>query len=734
MQLKHGTLILTATMGLAPCAMAANEELEPIELQPITVEAEKFPVDRDRIAASVTVIDADRIEREMARSIEELVRYEPGIDVPYQGSRFGSSGFVIRGIGGNRVRVEVDGVPVSDAFSIGDFSNASRNFVDVDSLKQVEIMRGPASAVFGSNAIGGVVSFITKDPSDYVIGDGVHGSGKAGYYSSDDGWVAGGTLAGQSGNWGGLGQVTYRAGNERQDISADPHDYDSLNLLAKLVHGDPDAGGLRLTLERFEENSDTDVDSLERIQDFSEAFGFPYIIDTNRVTADDSRERTRFSLGQESSSGWLGTAFLRWRAYYQESETEQRTYEERATIIFGQANPVARERLFRFEQELYGAELNLVSEFETGGVSHELAYGAEVEVADTSQIRDGLQTSLITGDFTNVVGPDAYPVRDFPNSETTSIGVYVQDRITLGAFTLIPGLRWDDYELDPKPDAIFEEDNPGVSPVGLDESNLSPKLGALWQLSEHWQIYAQYAEGFRAPPVNDVNVGFTNFEFGYTAIPNPDLKSETSKGYEAGIRYGGDAARFDLSGYKTDYDEFIQSFQAVGFDPFNNLIIFQSVNLDEVEIHGVEGRLDWAPEAFPDGWLMHLSAAWSEGDNEVTGQPLNTVQPFTATLGLDFTSQDARWGGSLVARGASKQDRLDESEGELYVPGGYVVFDATAWFRPTPNTRIRGGLFNLFDQDYTRWLDVAGLPADLANPQRYQGPGFNVGLMLDIKL
>jgi hemoglobin/transferrin/lactoferrin receptor protein len=102
-------------------------------------------------------------------------------------------------------------------------------------------------------------------------------------------------------------------------------------------------------------------------------------------------------------------------------------------------------------------------------------------------------------------------------------------------------------------------------------------------------------------------------------------------------------------------------------------------------------------------------------------------------LGLSYAGQDGRWGTSLIARGAAKQDRLDETDGPLYVPGGYVVFDATAWFRPTPNTRLRGGLFNLTDKAYTDWLDVAGLPADIPNPERYQSPGFNVGLLLDIE-
>lgn len=731
MQTKLTTIAVFTALILPGHAPAQDGE-SPRELEIVVVEAQKYPVREHEIAGTVSVIDDTRIEQELARDMEQLVRYEPGVEVPYQGSRFGNSGIVIRGIGGNRVRMEVDGVPVSDAFSIGDFSNASRDFLDVDSLKQVEIMRGPASALFGSNAIGGVVSFITKDPQDYLSGDGVYSDARGGYYSADDGWVGNATVAGQTGDWAGMAQASWRQGHERQDIEADPHDYDSLNLLAKVIHGDPSHGGLGLTVERFDEDSETDVVSLQGVQDFSASFGFPYIIVTDSVRAEDSRERTRLSIGQQWSDGWLGANYLRWRAYHQSSETEQDSVERRSTTVMTQTTPVEREREFRYEQDLYGAELNLVSDFSLGDVPNELAYGAEIEVAETSQIRDGFQLNLLTGETSPVVGPDDFPVRDFPESDTTSMGVYVQDRIALGPVTLIPGLRWDRYELDPEPDAIFTEDNPGVVPASLDDSNISPKFGVIWQLSDAWQLYGQYSEGFRAPPVNDVNVGFTNYRFGYTSLPNPDLESESSEGYEVGLRYAGSTAQLDFAAYHTDYDDFIQSLQVVGFDTVNNLVIFQSINIDRVEIRGLEAQLDWAPQAFPEGLSLRFAAAWSEGDNLENGQPLNSVQPFTAVAGLDYAAINGRWGGSLLARGASKQDRLDETEGALYVPGGYLVFDATAWYRPTESTRIRAGLFNLTDEDYTRWLDVAGLPADTPDTGRFRSPGFNVGLLFDI--
>ena len=76
-------------------------------------------------------------------------------------------------------------------------------------------------------------------------------------------------------------------------------------------------------------------------------------------------------------------------------------------------------------------------------------------------------------------------------------------------------------------DNIFAEDNPGVRAVSLNETSVSPKFGLVWHFNDAWSLFGGYARGFRSPPYNDVNIGFTNVQFGYTAVANPDLKPET---------------------------------------------------------------------------------------------------------------------------------------------------------------------------------------------------------------
>lgn len=714
-------------------ALAANGTALPpsvtdsAPLDNITVEASKLPAKTTDLSARVTLIDSERMRRELAQDIADLVRYEPGVDVVDQGSRFGLSGISIRGIGGNRVKIEVDGVPTSDSFSIGSYSNASRDFVEVDSLKQVEIVRGPASATFGSDALGGVVSFVTRGPLDLIDDDGRYFDVSAGFNSVDTSNLLSGAAAFAAGPVATLLRVSSREGVERDVPGADPLDDDSLNLLARFDIGNYEEGVFSLTLERFVANSLTDVDSLERVQDFSAQFGFPYIIDTAKVAGDDRRERNRVSVGQEWAEGRFGTDYLRWRAYCQDSRTTQDTFEARESFIAGVASAVERDRGFRFDQELAGLEVNAANEFSTGEIAHQLAWGIEFESTDTEQLRTGTETDLGTGGTSNQVGPDLFPVRDFPMSTTKRMGVYLQDRIDFGAVSVIPGLRWDRHTLDPEIDPIFVDANPDVPVVDYDDE-VSPKLGLLWDMADRWQLYAQYAEGFRAPPVNDVNVGFTNLQFGYTTLPNPELRSESSKGYEVGLRHSGEILHLDLATFLTRYDDFIESFQSVGFDPVRQLVLFQSINVDEVEIRGAELSGTFLPPGLPDGWQVNFAVAWAEGEDKQSGAPLNSVAPLNGVLGLDYTAASERWGGSFVVRGATRQDELDESAGGLLSPAGYVIYDAYGYWKPTETTRLRAGVYNLSDHQHSAYLDVQGVPADSLNADRYQRPGreFNV--------
>jgi len=707
------------------------------ELKKISVTATRGPRDVEDIAGTVTVKTADEIAAELSTDIKDLVRYEPGISVANSPARFGLAGFNIRGIEGNRVQVRIDGVRTSDAFSIGSFSDARRNLIDLDAVKTVEIIRGPASALYGSDAIGGVVSFVMKDPLDYIeAGKNRFVSARSGYQSDDRGWFAGSTLALGNETFSGLLAYTHRDGEETENqgkidsqdrtrTKPNPQAYESDSVLTKFLWRPAGDQTLRLTVDADRGTTQTNV--LSNV-------GVSGTVNTQRQSGDDEQKRTRISLTHELLIKTPLFDTVEWQAYWQRSETEQQTSEQRFTTTTGPISTVTRDRVFEFDQTLKGLDLLLRKDISAGSVDNLLTYGIETYWTDTEQLRTGIQRNLATGATTSNIAPDNFPVRDFPNTRSRQLALYVQDEISFGGqWRLIPALRLDDYRLDPKPDAIFIADNPGVSTARISETSVSPKLGVVWNFAESLSAYAQYAHGFRAPPYNDVNIGFTNLAFGYTAIANPDLKPEKSDGYEVGLHgsFGKSAGKSDwsLATYYTDYDDLIDSLVTVGVQ--NGLQVFQSQNLSSARIYGVElrGQFDLASAAIGlQGWKLRSSIAYSRGDNRVTDQPLNSVDPLKGVLGIAYQPDVGHWDVELVGTAVEDKSRVDQTVSPQFQPGGYVTLDLLAHVNFGERAQVNVGVFNLTDKRYFDWSDVRGrLPTD-TTIDRYTRPGINTSI------
>jgi hemoglobin/transferrin/lactoferrin receptor protein len=685
---------------------------------------------------TVDVIERERMDDLLVRDLKDLFRYEPGITVTDDIGRFGIGDIRIRGLGGNRVRIQVDGIPVSDAFSIGSFSNANRNFVDLDTLKRVEVVRGPTSSLYGSDALGGVVAFITKDPSDYLDdGKDRYFGFKLGYESGWGGLFGGATAAFGGERWSGLVAASHRQGQETENHggTANPQERDGRSLLSKLVFAPSADQRFRLTVEGNEDETETDVLTARG----TTASPFPPFTATtvHFQRGDDHQTRARVSFGHEMDA--VGSGFadnLDWQAYRQDSETTQDTIEERTL-----ATPSApllndrRERHFNFDQRTCGLQANFRKSFTTGSVQHDLAYGLDVSRSETRQKRDGRRTFLDTGVVTPVVSPDTFPVRDFPISETTQAGLYLQDEMSFadGDFRLIPAARVDYYKLDPEVDNIFTEDNPGVAVTGLSESNVSPKFGAVWHFAPQWSLFGGYSRGFRSPPYNDVNIGFTNLQFGYTVSPNPDLDPATSDGVELGLRFVGAAGYASLSTYYTRYDDFIESLVVVSMPPQTPLIVFQSQNIAEATIYGAELKAGVDFGAFSaawEGWSLRGAAAWSRGEDETADVPLDSVDPLTATLGIAY-ERDA-WGMELAGRFVDRKDRV--SDPDLYRQPGHAVLDLYAHWAFAPGAKFNVGVFNLADREYVAAGDMPPLLAASIDPGRYTSPGRNMAVSVSV--
>lgn len=711
---------LFALVALWSLPLNANDP-PPVELEPMVVVATRTPRPVDDVAGLVTVIDAGRLDAEQVRSIGDLTRYEVGISTESAGTRFGIDGFNIRGIGGNRVAIEVDGVPLGDHFDIGSFASAGRALIDPELVQRVEILRGPASTLYGSDAIGGIAAFFTWNPADLLhrSGDDRFYRLRGGYHGADDSTFASALAAtgGESASL--LASLVYREGAEL-DNSVDAPARDRVDArqyagFGKLVVPTGDTGQLTLTAAATHQQRESDLRSF---------LGTGRFRSTTLLTGDDEQRRDRLTAEYRFGAigAWVEEGAL--RLYQQATQTDQFTIEERA------AQDTRRQRWFRYDQDTLGLEAELFRRFSALGAEHRLGYGIDLQQTDTEELRDALATDRAGAAATRTILGEVFPVRDFPNSRTEEAALWIQDEISWDRLTLIPALRYEHYRLEPSPDAVYRADHPNLSVVSVSADELTPRLGLLYELGERTTAFGQYARGFRAPPFEDANIGLDIPLFNIRAIPNPDLVPETSDGFELGIRHRGERYRLELAAFYNAYDDFIETKVNLGPDPETGTLIFQSRNITDAEMHGVELRYEQRLDRWLDGLAYHGSAFWADGEDRATGQALAGLDPAGAVAGLRWVSGDRRWRIDAIVHATGSKDDLDADD--QFIPGGYGVFDLLAAWRPQPDLKLGLGLFNAFDRDYWQWQDVRGLaPGDPTLPLLSR-PGRHLAATLEI--
>lgn len=730
---KLGSALAALAAASLPAPVIAAEEDLPGDDQ-IVVTATRTPLQIEDAPATITVIDDEQIADELATDIKDLVRYEPGVSVRRAPARFGAAlgatgrarneDFIIRGIGGNRVLIQVDGIRSPQGFSFGAQDAGRGGYTDVSLVKSVEILRGPASALYGSDGLAGAISFTTSDPVDLVeAGQRFGGFVRASYSSADEEFTETAAIAGLFGDLSAMLSYTRRDFHELENAGEvdglgsgrtlpNPQDGTSDAFLGKLVW-DTGAHRVRLSGEYLETEVATDVLSG---QGPAFLFGpFPsWIVDD--LTALDTTERGRVSLDW-TYVGEGAIDYAHAAAYYQTGEDVQFTDEDRSPVS---ATPRPdRERLNTFENEVYGFSAEARSVFGGDAFRTTLAFGGDVSWTRQEGLRDGTEPPF----------GEVFPTRAFPATDFMLGGVFLATEFTFldGAVTLFPALRYDFYDLDPTDDPLL----PDFAGSAQSDDRLSPKLGVTVKLADDVLLYGNYAQGFRAPTPYQVNNFFENLAFGYTSLPNPDLGPETSESWEAGIKFSTEAVSLQIAAFTADYDDFISQ-QVVGgsFTPMDPAQ-YQFVNYDAVEIEGVEAKANFRME---NGFYSRFAIAYADGDILSPGaasRPLDTIDPLNLVVGIGYREPQGRFGGELIATHHARKP-LDETDGG-YRPDAFTILDATAFFALTDALKLRAGIFNIFDEKYAYWQDVRGLSATSTTTDAYTRPGRNASVSLSFQ-
>ncbi len=692
----------------------------------IVVTATRTEVRAEDLPVTVTVKSAEQIADELVTDIRDLVRFEPGVSVQRQPARFGAAlgatgragndSFNIRGIGGNRVLIQVDGVRVPDGFSFGAQASGRGDYVDLGLIKSVEILRGPSSALYGSDGLAGAVSFITADPADFLKGGkSVGGLVRAAYSSADEEFSETAILAGQSGDWSAMAAYTRRdyreldnkgtvGGTGATRTEPNPQDGRSDAALARIVYDPASGHKLRLTGEyldtRLYTNGLTGLNaSVDRLEGW------------------DTGERKRVSLDWS----WEGEGvidFARVALYWQDGEDSQYTEEDRTTLP-------DRTRLNTFENRVIGASADARVDFATGAIAHRLVFGGDISKTRQRGLRDG------------TVPPfgEVFPTRAFPETDFTRGGLFVGDEISVadGRLILYPALRFDWYDLSPQDDPLL----PAFSGAGQDGSRVSPKFGALFKLTDTVRIFANYATGFKAPEPGQVNQFFENLAFGYTSAPNPDLGPERSESFEGGLRFSSDHVSLDVTAFSARYKDFISQ-EVVGgsFTPADPAV-YQFVNLDRARVKGAEARFEGRASS---GLYTTLALSYATGnsiDPDGTRVPLSTIDPFKLVVGVGYRDpQSGRFGGQIVLTHSARKE-ASRTEGlcspTCFRPDAFTILDATAFVRIVRGLSLRAGVFNILDRKYSWWSDVRGVASTSTITDAYTQPGRNASVSLSYR-
>lgn len=722
---KHTPLTLAILAALATPAYAQHvpESAVAVTLDPIVVSVAREDSPLSKLANNITVLREDTREKNLSSSVADALADIPGVSFDGSG-RYGLSDVTIRGVSGNRVKILVDGQEITNQFSFGPFQNAGREYMDLNNIDQIEVIKGPASSLHGSDAIGGVVSLVSKTPDDYLQ-DGQHVGGRlfSQYSGKDHGITVGATIAyAPNHQWDGLISYSYEHSDETQNHSGqaitganrtrpDPQNNQSHSLAAQLRYKPDEHHTLTLTGSAYQ--YDRDTNALSQLHT-------PGIYTYSRYDARDNQKRHSLALRHDfridsplADSGY-------WRIYTQNQKARQIT--DMDGINNRTRSQADRQRDSQYTMRDSGLEAQLNKTL-TGTLRQEWIYGLSASRKDARMDRY-TRDNTANGHEKNA-----------PNSTIDQIGIFAQNRLTFGdsGISLIPGARYDYYRLNANPDPVFTHTvGENYQVRDYHEGRLSFRLGALYDLNATHTLYANYAEGFRAPAFNETNLGFENASQGYAFIANPSLQPEKSRGLELGWRSDNGTVSHDLSAYYTRYQNFIQTQALIGKDPQTGLLAFTAVNLPDTEIYGAEaaaglqlGGLNPALE----GLSLHGTLAWADGKNRATRAPISSLTPLTGRLRLDYDHPEGQWGASSTWHLAAAKKAGDIAETDIAPQNGYGLWDLTAYWKPVNGLTARTGVFNVLDKKYLPWSDARSLNSDTLR-ERYSAPGRWIGASL----
>ncbi|AVO37949.1 TonB-dependent hemoglobin/transferrin/lactoferrin family receptor [Pukyongiella litopenaei] len=697
----------TALVHVPYSASAQDDENETFTLDPIIVRTNREESTVLDVPANISIIDGEEIKDRNITDFGDLTRTIPGVTAGRQTtatdpfSTFG--GINIRGVGGNRVQLQVDGSRIPERIIDG-----TRDYVDFSFIKQVEIFRGPSSVLWGSDALGGVVAFETIDPEDILDGRDRGLNARLAYSSFDKGTTASLSYAQRlSPTLEVLLGLSHYAGSEPELSNAradggiygcprnlnwgatpcnafDPTDSSSDKLLAKMVWTPDSRHRFEFTADILSRETNVQQNYLLGPQ-YSSFTGLPTgeIVHNKNRSLDLKRERYAIEHIWTPDNGFVEN--VRTVLSYTPNGYE-RTGTELSQSVVGDS--MSTRDYLSYSEDFLELDVQAYSVFIAGQTEHNLIYGFDGDLTKSDYSRLDVETNLTTGAVTSKPAGGF----NFANSDTRRADIFIQDRIVFGngRFELTPGLRYATYKITPRTNADYRPVI-GLEPRVREDKKLLKSLGALYRFNDTYSVWAKYGEGFKMPTAQQLFTSVPGSFF--DLIPAPNLEPEEVESYEIGLRGEYGNGFFAINGFNAKYDNFIQSFYNI---PGTAQYTYR--NLSSVDVWGVEASAAWA---FSDLLSGSISASWQKGTQMVSAdadETPHTLPPLTAVISLrqDLPQYDL----SLEAVGTFASAVSETENPDDFKPAGYGLLDLYASWQIIPNGALNFGVQNVFDKRY----------------------------------
>lgn len=710
-------------------------------LDDLVVTANRYAKEAYKVSQPITSVTSSEIEKKGYTTVSDAIRNFPGLDMNDAGPFRARP--VIRGVFGTRILVLVDGKRLNDQREVVDFAGVSMSLIDVNSIERIEVVNGPASVLYGSDAMGGVINIITKQNrfsnelkptaryrSVYSVTD-QHSSNRFDVGMSTDKYsIAAGFLYREANR----DLAPPDGWNERDDEYAvfNPNFYDSLNNARGSSFSRDRLANSRAQIKnydarfayKFNEQNRIDLDwGAMRGSDI----GFPGVpnASTPFLFMWPKHDRDNISLKYTGTSLSDRMSRLEASVYYEKISKDFFTdFYDGVVILAGPPpNPptitpltvLSSTKVEKFGlnfQELYQLSENAMATFGFDAWREQI---------------DGGVTSI-----TRFEGFGPFPFDDtsrsasVPKNNWHAMGVYASGEFELQSARVTLGARLDNYWVNTEETEGYVDEDDNLLPTDDDKyTALNGSLGLVYPLSEDVNAVANVGSAFRVPGV--VERFFHGSASGRQTRPNPDIKPERSVALDFGVKAVHDQVSYSIIGFWSSYDDFsqLQIFDSALAGPSSYSYLWRFDNVEDVTIYGIEAVLAASLE---NGLYGSLGFSYQRGDNNTEDQPI-FVSPVKTTLSAGYRHIKHGFFGEFTIRRTEDQNRIPKTSTLSDIATrGYTVVNASAGVKLYGRVGLTLNLNNVLDEVYSEPFNARNPDNPIAESGRNLVLALNAGL------